>query len=266
MNTSHRRSHTIHEAQLRLLELVLGGTSQLVLRIRQLANRLHIILSLLVRGNTAVLLHRTRTRVITGENHILQLILIRGVLRQTSTQLSQVACLRRNRIVRVQNITAVAEAVVAAAPRIISELCNTLSALVGHNAHTPVAFSFNLRCQHAGTETRDLRALLKIGSESRRSIRKLRHTAIVVIGGCQTGNTATQKNRRGKNLPMRECPGEKAKRESFTLPRRSLFIRRSGSVVGGARSVTLGRGARSAICHSYRLAHHPLSWLRKVRP
>ena len=260
MNTSYRRSHTIHEAQLRLLELVLGGAGQLVLRIRQLANRLHIILSLLVRGNTAVLLHRTRTRVITGENHILQLILIGGVLRQTSTQLSQVACLRRNRIVRVQNITAIAEAVVAAAPRIISELCNTLSALVGHNAHTPVAFSFNLRRQHAGTETRDLRALLKIGSESRRSIRKLRHTAIVVIGGCQTGNTATQKNRRGKNLPMRECPGEKAKRESFTLPRRSLFIRRSGSVVGGARSVTLGRGARSAICHSYRLAHHRRLW------
>ena len=116
---------------------------------------------------------------------------------------------------RVQNITAIAEAVVPAAPRIISELCNTLSALVGHNAHTPVALSLNLRRQHAGTETRDLRALLKIGSESRRSIRKFRHTAIVVIGGCQAGNTATQKNRRGNNLPMRKNPGEKAKREAY---------------------------------------------------
>ena len=167
---------------------------------------------------------------------------------------------------RVQNITAIAEAVVPAAPRIISELCNTLSALVGHNAHTPVALSLNLRRQHAGTETRHLRALLKIGSESRRSIRKLRHTAVVVIGGCQAGNTATQKNRRGNNLPMRKNPGEKAKRESFTLPRGSLCVRRSGDVVVGARSAALGRGARSAICHSYRLAHHARSWIRKVRP
>ena len=266
MNTSHRRSHTIHEAQLRLLELVLGGAGQLVLRIRQLANCLHIILSLLVRGNTAVLLHRTWTRVITGENHILQLILIGGVLRQASTQLTQVACLRRNRIVWVQNITAITEAVMPAAPRIIGELCNTLSALVGYNAHTPVALSLNLRRQHAGTETRDLRALLKIGSESRRSIRKFRHAAIVVIGGCQAGNTATQKNRRGNNLPMCKSPGKNAYRKRLTLPRRNLLIRRNGNVVGGARSITLGRGARSAICHSYRLAHHTRSWLRKVRP
>ena len=255
MHTRHCRGHAIHEAQLRLLELVLGRAGQLILGIRQLANRLHIILSLGEGRNAAVLLHRTRTRVIAGENHILQLIFIRSVLRQTGAKLRQVAGLRSNRIVRVQHVTAVAEAVVLGIPRLIGKLRDTLSALVGLNAHAPVALGLNLRGHHAGAETRHLRALLKIGSESRRSIRKLRHAAVVVIGGCQTGNTATQKNRRGDNLPVRESPGQKAKRESFTRPRGSLCVRRGGSVVGGARSVTLGRGARSAMCHPSRLAH-----------
>ena len=191
MHTRHCRGHAVHEAQLRLLEVIIRGTGQLVLGIRQLANRLHIILSLGEGRNAAVLLHGTGARVIAGEHHILQLVFIRSVLRQTSTQLTQVAGLCSNRIVRVQHVTAVAEAVVLGVPRLIGKLRDTLSALVGHNAHAPVALGLNLRRQHAGAETRHLRALLKIGSESRRSIRKLRHAAIVVIGGRQTGDAAT---------------------------------------------------------------------------
>ena len=229
MHTRHRRSHTVHKFQLSLLELILRSAGQLVLRIRQFTNRLHIILSLLKRRNTAVLLHRPRACVIASKNYILQLVLGRGVLRQASTQLGQVACLRSNRIVRVQNITAIAEAVVAAAPRIISELCNTLS------------------------------TLLKIASQGGGCVGQLGHAAIMIVGGRQTSDTSAQQNRRSDNLPVRESPGQESQGKSPARPRgRNLLVRRNGSVVGGARSVTLGRGARSAMCHPSRLTypHH----------
>lgn len=256
MHTRHRRSHTVHKFQLSLLELILRSAGQLVLRIRQFTNRLHIILSLLKRRNTAVLLHRPRTRVIASKNYILQLVLGRGVLRQASTQLGQVACLRSNRIVRVQNITAIAEAVVAAASRIISELCNTLSALMGLNAHAPVALSLNLRGHDARPETRHLSTLLKIASQGGGCVGQLRHAAIMIVGGRQTSDTSAQQNRRSDNLPVRESPGQESQGKSPARPRgRNLLVRRNGSVVGGARSVTLGRGARSAMCHPCRLTY-----------
>ena len=104
---------------------------------------------------------------------------------------------------RVQHVTAVTETVVLGVPRLIGKLCNTLGALMGLNAHAPVALSLNLRGHDTRPETRHLSALLKIASQGGGRVGQLRHAAIIIVGGRQTGDTSAQQNRRSNNLPVR---------------------------------------------------------------
>ena len=91
---------------------------QLIFCLGKIANLLHIVLRLGEGRNALVLLDRTGASIVPGKRQIECLVIIVGVLTQPFLERFQVAALRIDRIVRIEDIAAVAPIL----PSLIGEL------------------------------------------------------------------------------------------------------------------------------------------------
>ena len=101
-------SLSLYAHNLRLFKPVIRCAGQLIFCLGKIANLLHIVLRLGEGRNALVLLDRTGASIVPGKRQIECLVIIVGVLTQPFLERFQVAALRIDRIVRIENIAAVA--------------------------------------------------------------------------------------------------------------------------------------------------------------
>ena len=125
-----------------------------------------------------------------------------GVFAQSFLERFQVAALRIDRIVRIEDIAAVAPIL----PSLIGELGYASGTRVRSRIDAPVALSFKLCRDHTRADIRCLPGLAKILVYLFRCVGQVGHSAVVVVGGGEPHHTRTQEQRGGNNLPMRQRP------------------------------------------------------------